>query len=64
MRLLFYIFIFSQLFDYINVFAEKLKRENIESNAIKWEKIEENKSNQVIIILYHDGTVEKKFINR
>ena len=45
MRLLFYLFIFSQLFNFVNVFADKYTKESPRSKIIKWEKIQENNSN-------------------
>ena len=42
MRLIVYIFLFSQLLNFLSVFAEKAKEESIEQNIIKWEKIEES----------------------
>ena len=39
-------------------------KEILKKTDILGQLIEENRSNQVIIILYHDGAVEKKFINR
>jgi hypothetical protein len=44
MRLIFFIFIFAQLFDFIAVLAEKVKKENHMLSPIKWEKIKEKKS--------------------
>ena len=45
MRLVFYLFIFSQLFNFVNVFADKYTKESPRSKIIKWEKIQENNSN-------------------
>ncbi len=45
MRLVFYLFIFSQLFNFVNVFADKYTKESPRSKLIKWEKIQENNSN-------------------
>ena len=42
MRLIVYIFLFSQLLNFLSVLAEKAKEESIEQNIIKWEKIEES----------------------
>ncbi len=44
MRLVFYIFIFSQFFHFLNIFAENIKNDSSEFNSIKWEKVEETKS--------------------
>ena len=44
MRLIFYLFLISQLLNFIDVFAEKVKLDSSQSNSINWEKIDENKS--------------------
>ena len=44
MRLIFYIFFFSQLLNFIGVSAEKVKKDSSEANSVKWEKVEEKKS--------------------
>jgi len=44
MKLMFYIFLFSQLLNFLGVFAEKLKEGSSVKNPVIWEKVEENKS--------------------
>jgi len=44
MRLIFYLFLISQLSNFIGVFAEKVREDSSGLNTINWEKIEENKS--------------------
>ena len=44
MRLIFFIFLISQLSNFIGVFAEKLNDDSSVLNSINWEKVEENKS--------------------
>ena len=44
MRLVFYLFLISQLLSFFGVFAEKVREESSELNSINWEKVEENKS--------------------
>ena len=44
MRLIFYLFVISQLLNFIGVFAEKVKEDSSKLNSINWEKLEENKS--------------------
>ncbi len=44
MRLIFYVFLISQLSNFIGVFAEKLNDNSSVKNSINWEKVEENKS--------------------
>ena len=65
MRLLFYLFIFSQLLYVISAFAGKDKKESSTSNSIKWEKIQEKKSNKLKNIIWEsyidfDSTFEEK----
>ena len=52
MKLVFYIFIFSQLLNYISVFADKFKTDSSGSNSINWEKVQENKSNKLKKIIW------------
>ena len=52
MKLVFYIFIFSQLLNYISVFADKFKTDSSGSNSINWEKVQENKSNKLKNIIW------------
>ncbi len=44
MRLIFYLFVISQLLNFIGVFAEKVREDSSKLNSINWEKLEENKS--------------------
>ncbi len=44
MRLIFYLFLISQLLNFIGVFAEKVREDSSGLNSIKWEKIKENNS--------------------
>ena len=44
MRLIFYIFFFSQIFNFLGVIAEKVNEDQPELNKIKWEKVSEKKS--------------------
>ena len=52
MRLIFYIFLFSQLLNFIGVFAEKVKDDSSEINSVIWEKLEENKSKPLKKIIW------------
>ena len=52
MRLFFYIFIFSQLFNFLVIYAEKVKKKPAELNLIKWNKVQENKSNNLKKIIW------------
>ena len=44
MKLIVYIFLFSQLLNFIGVFAEKVKESSSGINPAYWEKVRENKS--------------------
>ena len=50
MRLIIYIFLFSQLFNFLNIFAQKVKEDSSELDSLKWEKVEEKskKSKKII----------------
>ena len=52
MRFLFYVFIFSQLFNFLILYAEKIKKNSDELNLIKWEKLKENKSKSLKKIIW------------
>ncbi len=51
MRLIFYLFAFSQIFNLLDVFAEKIKKETIEEQ-IQWEKVRGEKSNNLKKIIW------------
>ena len=44
MRLIFYIFFFSQIFNFLEVIAEKINEDSFKLNRVKWEKVSEKKS--------------------
>ena len=44
MKLIFYLFLFSQLLNFLGVFAEKVKESSSGINPAYWEKVRENKS--------------------
>ena len=44
MRLIFYIFFFSQIFNFLEVIAEKINEDSLKFNRIRWEKVPEKKS--------------------
>ena len=52
MKLLFYIFLFSQLFNFLGVFAEKVKEDSSRINHVIWEKMEKNKSKSLKKIIW------------
>ena len=43
MRLIFYIFLISQLLNFLGVFAEKVNENSSGLNSVKWKKVDENK---------------------
>ncbi len=52
MKLIFYVFLFSQFLNFLGVFADKLKESSSEINPINWEKVEENKSKALKKIIW------------
>ena len=42
MRLIFYIFLISQLLNFIGVFAEKVKEDSSRLNSVNWKKVNKN----------------------
>ena len=52
MRFIFYVFLFSQLFNFLGVLAEKVKEDSFETNPIIWEKEEKNKSKPLKNIIW------------
>ena len=61
MKLIFYIFLFSQLFNFLGVFAEKLKESSSGTNFINWEKVEENKSKPLKKIIWKSYKGDKNY---
>ena len=60
MRLIFFIFVFSQLFNLIDVFAGKIKKETSEPK-IKWERVRDNKSNSKKKIIWKSYNDDKTY---
>ena len=63
MRLIFYIFVFSQLFNLLDVLAEKIKKET-NDKQIKWERIDEKKSNNLKKIIWKAYNDDEKYFER
>ena len=61
MRLIFYIFLFSQLINFLGVFAEKVKEDSSEMNQVIWEKVEENKSKTFKKIIWKSYKGDKNY---
>ena len=51
MKLVLYVFVFSQIFNLLNVLAEKIKNEQSEQK-IKWERVRDEKSNNLKKIIW------------
>ena len=52
MKLIFYIFLFSQLLNFLGVLAEKVKEDSSGRNPVIWKKIEKNKSKDLKEIIW------------
>jgi len=52
MKLLFYLFIFSQVLNILSVFADKDNKQTSTSDSIEWKKIQEKKSNNLKNIIW------------
>ena len=61
MKLIFYVFLFSQLLNFLGVFADKLKEISSEINPINWEKVEENKSKALKKIIWKSFKGDKNY---
>ena len=60
MRLIFYIFVFSQFFNLLDVLADKIKNESTDIK-IKWERIENKKSNNLKKIIWKSYNDDKSY---
>ena len=63
MKLIFYIFLFGQLFNSLGVFAEKVKEDSSEINHVIWEKVEENKSKPLNKIIWESYKPEENYFS-
>ena len=64
MKLMFYIFLFSQLLNFLGVFAEKLIEGSSVKNSVHWEKVEENKSKPLKNIIWKSYKGDKNFFKK
>ena len=69
MKLLFYLFILSQVLNITKIFAEKTKKDSLGSDSVKWEKMQENKSNNLNKIIWksykdNDGYFENEILDK
>ena len=60
-KLIFYVFLFSQLLNYLGVFAEKLKESSSGTNSVNWEKVEEKKSKPLKQIIWKSYKSDKNY---
>ncbi len=63
MRVIFYIFLCSQLFNLADVLAEKIKKESSD-NKIKWERVDKNKSNNLEKIIWKSYNNDATYFER
>ena len=70
MRLIFYIFLISQLLNFFDVFAQKEKEKSSQLSSVKWERVEEKSKSLKEIIwksynddesFYEDKNLENTF---
>tara|TARA_A100001388_G_scaffold143211_1_gene106245 strand:+ start:996 stop:2819 length:1824 start_codon:yes stop_codon:yes gene_type:complete len=61
MRLIFYLFLISQLLDFVGVFAEKVKEDSSGLNPINWEKVEENQYKPLKKIIWRSYKDDKSY---
>ena len=64
MKLMFYIFLFSQLLNFFGVFAEKLKESSSVKNPVNWEKVEENKSKPLKNIIWKSYKGDENYFKK
>ena len=64
MRLIFFVFIISQLVNFLDAFAQKVNKNSTQSNSINWEKVEEKSKplNKIIWRSYNND--ESYFENK
>ena len=61
MKLIFYIFLFSQLLNFLEVFPEKLKESSSGINSVKWEKVEKKESKPLKKIIWKSYKGDKNY---
>ena len=61
MRLILYIFFFSQIFNFLKVIAERVNEDQPELNKIKWEKVSEKKSIPLKKIIWKSYNNDESF---
>ena len=63
MRLIFYLFLISQLLNFIGVFAEKVREDSSGLNSINWEKVEEKKSKPLKKIIWRSYKNDESYFD-
>ena len=61
MRLIFFIYLISTLFNFIDVFAQKIKEESSQKNSIEWEKVVEEKSKPLKKIIWRSYNNDESY---
>ena len=64
MKLIVYIFLFSQLLNFIGVFAEKPKERSSPTKPLNWEKVEGNKSKPLKKIIWKSYKEDETFLKK
>ena len=64
MRLLFYLFIFSQLLNFVSAFGDQHTKESTKLKLIKWERIQENKENPLKKIIWKSYKDDKSYFEK
>ena len=64
MKLMFYLFLFSQLLNFLGVFAEKLKEISSVENPVNWEKVEENRSKPLKNIIWKSYKGDENYFKK
>ena len=63
MRLIIYLFVFSQIFNLLDVFAEKIKKEPSDP-LLKWERVRKNKSNNLKKIIWKSYNDDESYFEK
>ncbi|MDC3167843.1 hypothetical protein OA867_00265 [Prochlorococcus sp. AH-716-D22] len=64
MRLIFYLFIISQLLNFVSVFANKYTKESPELKQIKWENVQDNNSNNLKKIIWKSYKNDESYFQK
>ena len=64
MRLVFFLFLISQLLNFIGVFAEKVREDSSRLNSIKWEKVGKDESKPLKKIIWKSYKDDKSYFEK